>query len=103
MYPGRDEDYGLVGPKPYYFLIAEGQPLSDFKSFLAFVGRNDNKIHDSAFIALIEKVLPEEELFIVLVLLIEGQDISSALLVAVRVGKSKLDAGDEFIEHEIEL
>ena len=102
MHSCRDEYDRFIVPELDDFLIAERRSFRNLKPFFSFMRRNHNKIDDSSFIALIEKILPKKYFFIVMILLIECQNVRPALLVTIGVGKGKLNAGNKFIKQEIE-
>ena len=103
MNPGWDKDDRLVGSKFNNFLITERESFSDLEALFSLMGRDDNKIENSSFESFIEKVLSKEDIFVILVLLIERTDIFSALLIAVWISKCELHTFYEFIEHVVEF
>lgn len=99
----RYKDDRFIGSEFGDLLITERVALCNFEAFSAFVGRDDKEGDYPALVTLGEIVKSKEQLFILLICLVEYEEIFLTLLVAVRIGESKLNTCDEFIKHEIEF
>ena len=65
--------------------------------------RYHNKIQNPSLVSFVEEVKSKKNVLVILVLLIHFNEILSTLLVAIGVGKCKLNTFDEFVKHKIEF
>ena len=90
MNPSWDEDDRFVSSEFNYFLITERQSFGDLEALFSLVRRDDNKIEHSSLESFIEEILREEDIFVILVLLMERTDVLSAFLITIGIGECKL-------------